>query len=205
MELDLMVRLMQMQLMVNTQVSRKSDIGIKGPNFALILAALMDRTGDGTGLVPSGVNLPGAIKTGGQVWKSFGGNKKEPAGSGLETLIDKAAEKYRVDPALIKAVVKVESDFNPRALSSAGAMGLMQLMPATARALGVKNPYDPVENLEGGVKYLKSLLDRFRGNINLALAAYNAGPAAVERYGGVPPFRETVSYLQKINRILKDL
>ncbi|MGB9804177.1 lytic transglycosylase domain-containing protein [Desulfofundulus sp.] len=116
----------------------------------------------------------------------------------LGALIDGVAEKYGLEPALLKAVVKVESGFNPLARSPAGAQGLMQLMPATAAAMGVKNPWDPRENLEAGARYLKSLLERFGGNVNLALAAYNAGPGAVRRYGGVPPYRETRQYLQRV-------
>lgn len=109
-----------------------------------------------------------------------------------------AARREGLDPALVRAVVKHESGFDPKATSHAGAMGLMQLMPATARGLGVTDPYDPVQSLAGGTKYLRSMLDRFGGNVRLALAAYNAGPGAVERYGGVPPYEETQTYVRRV-------
>jgi hypothetical protein len=106
---------------------------------------------------------------------------------------------FDVDPALAKAVMKVESDFNPRARSVAGAMGLMQLMPETAERLGVRDPYDPRDNIKGGVKYLGKLLRQY-GSHRLALAAYNAGENAVEKYGGIPPYRETQNYVTSVLR-----
>lgn len=115
--------------------------------------------------------------------------------------IDKACAKYSVDPALVHAVVKVESDFNPFAVSRKGAMGLMQLMPQTASDLNVRNSFSPWENIEGGVKYLRSLLDKYEGNIQLALAAYNAGETSVKKWGTVPPFKETRDYVKKIMKL----
>lgn len=114
------------------------------------------------------------------------------------------AQAVGVDPALIEAIVANESGFDPNATSRAGARGLMQLMPQTAAMLGVTDPYDPVQNLRGGSRYLRALLDRF-GDVELAVAAYNAGPAAVERYGGVPPYAETRKYVQNVLTLYREL
>jgi len=113
-------------------------------------------------------------------------------------IITAAAQRNNLDPMLVKSVIKVESDFNRFTISPKGARGLMQLMPGTARNLGVTNSFDPTENIHGGARYLRKMLKRFDGNTKLALAAYNAGPTAVETYGGVPPYKETMRYIKKV-------
>jgi len=118
--------------------------------------------------------------------------------SKYDHLIARASEKYNVDPALIKAVIKAESNFNHRAVSKKGARGLMQLMPATASSLQVQDSFHPESNIEGGVRYLRYLLNYFSGNLHLALAAYNAGENAVIKYRGIPPYRETQIYIQRV-------
>ena len=118
----------------------------------------------------------------------------------FEPIIVAAAQRHNVDPALIKAVIRAESGFVPIARSPKGAQGLMQLMPATARLHRVRHVYDPQQNVEGGVRHLRLLLDRYGGNVRLALAAYNAGSGAVDSYGGVPPYPETWQYLERVLR-----
>jgi soluble lytic murein transglycosylase-like protein len=114
-----------------------------------------------------------------------------------ETWFEKVAQAFSLDPALLKAIAKVESSFNPRAVSPKGAMGIMQLMPQTARLVGVEDPYHPLENLKGGAKYLRMLIDEFQ-DLSLALAAYNAGPEKVKLYRGIPPYPETQSYVKNV-------
>jgi soluble lytic murein transglycosylase-like protein len=119
-------------------------------------------------------------------------------GADIDSAIEQAAARHNVDPNLVRAVVKVESNFNPNALSRKGAMGLMQLMPSTARQLNVKNPFDPEQNVDAGVRHLKQLLESYGGDIKLTLAAYNAGAGAVARSSGVPRYAETQNYVRRI-------
>jgi soluble lytic murein transglycosylase-like protein len=122
--------------------------------------------------------------------------------SAFANLVDRIAEKHEVDRDLVNSVIRIESNYNPLAVSNKGALGLMQLVPSTARRFGVSNSFNPAENVEGGVRYLKYLLEHYNGDHRLALAAYNAGEGTVERYGGVPPFPETRSYVYRVGKAL---
>lgn len=118
-------------------------------------------------------------------------------------IIRQNARAYRLEEALVKAVIKAESNYNPQSLSNKGAQGLMQLIPETARLMNVDDPFDPAENIRGGSNYLRLMLNQFNGNLDLALAAYNAGPNAVQRHGGIPPYEETRNYVQRVRRYLE--
>jgi soluble lytic murein transglycosylase len=118
-------------------------------------------------------------------------------------IISEHARAFRLEEALVKAVIKAESNYNPLSLSHKGAQGLMQLIPETARLMNVSNPFDPAENIRGGSNYLRLMLDQFNGNLDLALAAYNAGPNAVLRHQGIPPYAETREYVQRVRRYLE--
>ena len=117
---------------------------------------------------------------------------------GVEKLVREAAERHHVDPALVRAVIQTESNWNPGAMSRKGAVGLMQLIPTTAQRFGASDAFNPKQNVDAGVRYLKTLLERYNGNLDLALAAYNAGEGAVDRAHGIPAYRETRNYVQKV-------
>lgn len=143
----------------------------------------------------------------GRVSKNYRSQPPRPmdvSNSDLDQLIVNHARRKQLDPDLVRAVIQVESAYRPGALSQKGAMGLMQLMPETAQELSVDDPWDPGQNVRGGTDYLKYLIDLFGGKLELALAGYNAGPTAVERYGGIPPYRETRNYVERVMRIYRD-
>lgn len=130
--------------------------------------------------------------------------KAIPPSEAYEGLIREASALYRVDGSLIRSVIQAESGFNPSAVSPAGALGLMQLTPNIAASLGVEHPLDPRENIMGGTKLLRELLDRHHGNLEMAIASYNAGPTAVALYGAVPPFKETQGYVKRVTGLIAD-
>lgn len=124
--------------------------------------------------------------------------------SGLDDIFQRAAERYQVPVELLRAIGKAESGFNPDAVSPAGAQGVMQLMPGTARGLGVTDSFDPEQNIMGGAKYISQMLQTYQGDVKLALAAYNAGSGNVKKYGGIPPFQETQAYISKVTGYMED-
>ena len=138
------------------------------------------------------------------LFKSLFDGVKSSTSESMDAIFEEAASIYGISSSLLKAVARAESNFNPQAVSHAGALGVMQLMPSTASSLGVSDPFDARQNILGGAKYLKTQLERFGGDVSLALAAYNAGPGSVEKYGGVPPYAETQNYVKKVVSYMDD-
>nr|WP_276716255.1 lytic transglycosylase domain-containing protein [Kyrpidia tusciae] len=160
----------------------------------------LSASGSSTGAAPVLPMLFGATSETAALAPVANGSPAPPGTERWDALIQNVAARRGLDPALLRAVMMAESGGNPAARSPAGALGLMQLMPSTARALGV-DPLDPAQNLDGGAQYLRSLLDRYGGDVLKATAAYNAGPGAVDRYGGIPPYQETQAYVRRIQQL----
>jgi len=183
------------------------DLGLKSGGSITVPLARIDRIIDDE-IVPAAIveEVKKAVEQEGGVFPrkswTYSDASKPLFKSKFDAVIVEAAKKFDVDAALVSAVIKAESDFNPRELSNKGAAGLMQLMPATAERFGVTDSFDPVANIYAGTRYLRWLLKTFDGNADLAVAAYNAGEGNVWKYNGVPPFRETITY---INRIAKHI
>ncbi len=190
-ELALAARIRQIQQMI--QQAREGTLGAPAAPAAPVQS----------GASPNGFAAALSSATSGAATTAAGYATQSPtaaasAGGEYEALIAQAAQRNGIEPAILHGLIQQESGFDPNSRSSAGAMGLTQLMPGTASSLGVANPFDPAESIEGGARYLGKLMSEFSGNTTDALAAYNAGPAAVSQHGGVPPYPETESYVSKV-------
>lgn len=191
---NMMLMMLQMQQMnaawqIGSTQGDQSGLGNSNTSMLLFSLLLQSALADSTGEAQeSETETPSQSST----------EQKGQGETKYNQLILSMSGKYGIDPSLIREVVEAESSYDPNALSSSGAQGLMQLMPGTAASYGVTDPYDPIQNLDGGTHFLRDLLNRFNGNTQLALAAYNAGPGAVDKYQGIPPYQETQNYVKKI-------
>lgn len=205
-----MKSLIELQLLQGmTRSNTESPIPKSGSNFSEILEQTLLNTAKGNletteslntlgAMSQLGVNFLPSTMTKSVVPKVSHTKNNSKIETNINGIIQQAADTFKLPIKLIHSVIKHESNYNTSAVSSAGATGLMQLMPATARGLGVQNIKDPLENVMAGSKYLRQMLDKYNGDLSLALAAYNAGPGNVDKYGGIPPFKETQNYVRKI-------
>jgi soluble lytic murein transglycosylase-like protein len=175
----------------------EQSLGI--PNTEVPFDQVLQRTQRGAPALPAGYPMPlQPISPDGSPIRPI----DMPTVTNFAPIIQSSAEKYGVDPNLVSAVIQTESSGNPKAVSHAGAMGLMQLMPSNVNEYGVRDPFDPVQNIDAGTRQLSDLLKQYNGDVDLALAAYNAGPGAVSKYGGIPPYAETQNYVRKIRGLM---
>ena len=174
------------------------EISLPGGGSYRVDLGRVERIVDDEVVVDTVLVEPDLLAAGGPFDLSYSAERRALFGTEYDAIIEKAAKEYDIDASLVSALIRAESNYQPRAVSRKGARGLMQLMPATAKRLSVRSSFDPASNVRGGVKYLRELVDRFGHQPELVLAAYNAGEGAVETYGGVPPYRETVAYVSRI-------
>jgi Transglycosylase SLT domain len=179
-------------------LAEELEISLPGGGSYRVELARVDRIVDDEIVIDSIAVEPDLAASGGPFDLSYRSERKPLFGSPYDAIIEREAKTFDVDASLVSALIRAESNYEPRAVSRKGARGLMQLMPATAKRLSVRRPFDPESNVKGGVKYLRELVDRFGHRPDLVLAAYNAGEGAVEAYGGVPPYRETIAYVGRI-------
>jgi soluble lytic murein transglycosylase-like protein len=194
-ELAIARRVQQLQALIEQTRQVGSGIASTSATSGAATTAPQAPAGDFAAALQAATTADATSPTAAQSEGAAGGTG---GGGEYDSVIEQAAERYGVDPAVLHGLIQQESGFDPSAQSSAGASGLTQLMPGTASSLGVSNPLNPTESIEGGARYLSQLMSQFGGNSEDALAAYNAGPGAVQQYGGIPPYAETQSYVSKV-------